>query len=250
MPEGGTLRVHVHDRELPPGAVTDLAPGQYVVLEVTDTGVGMSPEVCARVFEPFYTTKGPGRGTGLGLATSFGLARQVGGTLTVESRLGEGSTFRLHIPRKVSVTMKPVELGPPRSDGRGLSVLVADDEQRIGELVARMLELMGHQAVIASSGSAALEQAEQRHFDVVLSDVLMGGDDGLDLLERVRKLRPEARLLVMSGFSPSPERLSALRETGIGFLAKPFSFDALRELIDRGGSIPEPEDVEREQAQP
>ncbi|HEX6239617.1 MAG TPA: ATP-binding protein, partial [Polyangiales bacterium] len=239
MPQGGKLSVRVHDRELPAGEVSDLAPGQYVVIEVTDTGTGMTPEVCSRIFEPFYTTKGPGRGTGLGLATCFGLARQVGGTLTVESRVGEGSTFRLHVPRKVSMTMQPVAPELPRADRRGLSVLVADDEQRICELVARMLELMGHQAVTATSGADALKQAGERGFDLILSDVMMGGDDGLDLLEHLRRVRPDARLAVMSGFSPSPERLSAMRETGIGFLAKPFSYEALRELVERRGSLPE-----------
>jgi DNA-binding NtrC family response regulator len=174
----------------------------------------------------------------------------VGGTLTVESRVGEGSTFRLHVPRKVSMTMPAIELGRPRGEDLRLSVLVADDEQRICELVARMLELMGHQAVTATSGADALKQAEQRSFDVIMADVLMGGDDGLDLLERMRQLRPKAQLAVMSGFSPSPERLSALRETGIGFLAKPFSFEALREVVERGGSMPVRTDTAPEHAQP
>jgi CheY-like chemotaxis protein len=234
MPQGGRLKIRVYDRALGAEEVPHLGAGDHIVVEVSDTGTGMSKEVCAQIFEPFYTTKGPGRGTGLGLATSFGIARQVGGTLTVESTPDVGSSFRLFLPRTAQPVSPDSEpLRAQRESARKLKVLVLDDEPRICELVARLLELAGHEAVTAQSSELALTRAAEQSFDAILTDVVLGREDGLDVLAQLRKLQPQASAVVMSGVSPSPERLIALRETGIGFLPKPFSLEALVGALTR-----------------
>jgi two-component system cell cycle sensor histidine kinase/response regulator CckA len=233
IPEGGRLRVRVSDCQLAAGQVPKLPEGEYVLVEVSDTGTGIAPEVQAHIFEPFFSTKSAKGGTGLGLATSFGLASQIGGTLTLESALGEGSTFRLYLPRAPETpTQRQSEPGPaPVASETLLSVLVIDDSPRICELTARLLEMHGYRAVSAGSAELALERARNDRFDAIVTDVVLGRDDGLDVLAQLRSLQPQAGAIVMSGFTPSPERLDALRESGVLFLAKPFSSASLRAAI-------------------
>jgi two-component system cell cycle sensor histidine kinase/response regulator CckA len=226
MPQGGTLHIRAQDRQLAPGEVADLAQGEYIEIAVTDTGSGMSSQVAARIFEPFFTTKAKGRGTGLGLATSFGVARQAGGTLSVVSQPGRGASFSLLVPRLIERD-EPAVSEVKAVPSAGLSVLVVDDEPRIAELVTRMLELAGHHARSVSTATDALAVAAQTHFDAIFSDVVLGQDDGLDLLSQLRVLCPHARTIAVSGFAPSPEKLRALQQTGIGYLEKPFTLDAL-----------------------
>jgi PAS domain S-box-containing protein len=243
MPNGGRLRLCLSDCRLTPGQVPKLRAGEYILVEVSDTGTGMTPEVQVHVFEPFFSTKSARGGMGLGLATSFGLARQVGGTLSVESKLGAGSTFRLYLPRAPEAPgQTPQEYASQPSAGdETLRVLVVDDDERVGELTARLLETYGHRAVTAGSAKAALERAKSGLFDTILTDVVLGRDDGLDVLAQLRSLQPHASAIVMSGFMPSPERLAALRETGVVFLPKPFSGASLQAAIRNhpsGGCTP------------
>jgi two-component system cell cycle sensor histidine kinase/response regulator CckA len=233
MPNGGRLRLRVRDCRLAAGQVPPLPEGEYVLVEVSDTGTGMSPEVQAQVFEPFFSTKSVRGGSGLGLATSFGLARQIGGTLTVESALGVGSSFRLYLPRLREVepqrVAEPVAQASP--DPAALNVLVIDDDPRISELTARLLETHGYRAVTAESAELALQRVKEASFDAILTDVVLGREDGLDVLAQLRREQPEAGAIVMSGFAPSPERLDALRQAGVVFLAKPFASASLRAAI-------------------
>jgi PAS domain S-box-containing protein len=241
----GNLTVRALDRALSDSEVPDLQAGDYVVIEVGDTGPGIDPAIRSRIFEPFFTTKQPGKGTGLGLSTSFGVARQVGGTLTVDSIPGEGAMFRVYLPRAKGgeqAKEPPREAEAARASS-GLSVLVIDDEARIRELIARLLEMAGHRAVTAACAAEALELAQRQAFDDILVDVVLGHEDGLDLLARLRELQPRAKCIVMSGYSPSPQRLSALRETGVEFLAKPFAVGALlRAVAPPSVLAPQPED--------
>jgi len=241
MPHGGRLRMRVVDLPLEAEQVSGLPAGDYVLVEVSDTGIGMTPEVRAQVFEPFFSTKSAHGGTGLGLATSFGLAHQVGGTLTVESTLGEGATFRLYLPRAPAEAQPeakpkaPAQLAKqPAAPLGSLAVLVIDDDERVRDLTARVLELYGHRAVTAGSAESALELARSSHFDSIVTDVVLGREDGLEILAQLRELQPQASAVVMSGFMPSPERLDTLREGGIVFLPKPFSGAALQAAICSG----------------
>jgi PAS domain S-box-containing protein len=235
MAQGGRLHISARDRLIDAGEVAELAAGEYIEVAVEDSGSGMSREVAARIFEPFFTTKAAGRGTGLGLATSFGIARQAGGTLSVISQPGRGASFSLLVPRLVERRKAPSvsELQP--LPAAGLAVLVVDDEVRIAELVARMLELAGHRARIAGSAAEALAIAAEVRFDAIFSDVVLGQDDGLDLLSQLRLSCPQARTIAVSGFAPSPDKLSALQQTGIGYLEKPFTLDALLRALSQAG---------------
>ena len=235
MSGGGKLRIQVRDRVLAPEEVAELAAGPYVEIEVADTGSGMSPEVRERIFEPFFTTKAKGQGTGLGLATVFGLVSQLGGHVSVRSAPGAGSTFVLLLP--ASRAHEAAEALPrvgaePR---RALDVLVIDDEAAVRSSVARMLASAGHRVTEAESieNASAAAEAPGARFDAIVTDVVIGAGDGVAMLERMRTAQPEAAVVVMSGFSPSPERVARLTEQGAEFLAKPFAAAALLAALDR-----------------
>ncbi len=235
MPSGGELRVGVHDRTLVSGEVAGLAPGAYVEITVEDSGTGMSPEVQQRIFEPFFTTKEPGRGTGLGLATVFGLVSQLHGKVALRSALGEGTTFTLLLPE--ARPERPIE---PSKAGHAvtasaLDILVIDDEAAVRTSVARMLGNAKHRVTTAASSEIAIAAVESpnAHFDAIVTDVVLGTDDGIGLLERIRRTHPHAAVVVMSGFSPSPERVAELTRQGAVFLAKPFAGEALLGALRR-----------------
>jgi PAS domain S-box-containing protein len=235
MPEGGKLRIDIRDCNMAEGEAGELAPGPYVELTVADTGTGMSAEVQTRIFEPFFTTKTAGRGTGLGLATVFGLVTQLHGLITVRSAPGAGTSFTVLLPE--SRRERAVRT-PPRAEAgakRALDILVVDDEAAVRTSVARMLSNAGHRVSEADAVGAAIAAVESpgAHFDAIVTDVVIGGDDGIRMLERVRAPQPDAAVVVMSGFIPSPERVAAVTAQGAEFLAKPFSATALLEALDR-----------------
>ncbi len=235
MPGGGELRVGVRDRTLAGGEVPGLAPGPYVEVTVEDTGTGMTPEVQQRIFEPFYTTKAPGRGTGLGLATVFGLVTQLHGKVTLHSAVGEGTTFTLLLP--AARPELPVE-APQSATGvaeLALAILVIDDEAAVRTSVARMLRNAKHHVTTAESTETAMlaVEAPNAHFDAIVTDVMLGTDDGIGMLERIHRTQPHAAVVVMSGFSPSPERVAEVTQQGAVFLAKPFAVEALLEALRR-----------------
>jgi PAS domain S-box-containing protein len=230
MPNGGRLTLRVRDRTLGAFEVADLKPGPYVEITVEDTGVGMTPEVQARMFEPFFTTKPAGRGTGLGLATVFGLVSQLGGHIGVQSELGRGSTFTILLPEATGWPARESSKVSKIADfGEKLDVLVVEDEDTVRALVVRILNNAGHRVVQASSIEEAIEaaQAPGAGFDAVVTDVVLGSGDGITALERITSLHPKAAVVVVSGFSPSPERVAALGASGAEFLPKPFGATAL-----------------------
>ncbi|MGC4092993.1 MAG: ATP-binding protein [Polyangiaceae bacterium] len=230
MPSGGTLKVTLADRELLPREIADLKPGSYVELIVEDSGSGISPEVQLRMFEPFFTTKSAGRGTGLGLATVFGLVNQLGGHIGVRSELGRGTAFTLLLPESHGTHARESERIELKSLGaRPLSILVVEDERAVRTLIARILTNAGHRVTEAESIEHALaaSEAPDVHFEAIVTDVVLGAGDGIALLERIRKRHPRAAVVVVSGFSPSPERVAELASRGAEFLPKPFGSEAL-----------------------
>jgi PAS domain S-box-containing protein len=240
MPAGGRLEISVDDAEVGDGEVSQLSPGEYVVVRVKDDGTGIPEEVVTRIFEPFFTTKAPGKGTGLGLATAFGIARQLGGTITVESAIGAGSTFRLYVPRQRSAPEAARGVVTPSLSPRpeALRVLVLDDEVSIGALVGRILGTAGHEARAVSSPDEALACARDGSYDVILTDVVLGSADGIEVLSSLRAMQPSAGVVVMSGFSPSPERLAAVTSAGARFLAKPFTVAELLDAVKAAAAQP------------
>jgi signal transduction histidine kinase/ActR/RegA family two-component response regulator len=241
---GGTLGIRVERRELNDGEVDDLPPGKYVEISVSDTGSGMPEEVLAHLFEPFFTTKGGGRGTGLGLATSFGIATQMGGTIAVESQVGVGSTFRLLLP--LAVTTGAQSEARLRLPQRPRRVLVVDADDSVQSLVARILMAEGFEVLVAGDAPTCLETARTAApLDVVLTDLVLGADDATRLLAELRGLQPGAAFVVMSSYSPDRSSMDRLAAAGATFLAKPFQSAQLVDAVlsaTREAGAPGPDD--------
>lgn len=233
MPYGGRLSLETSAVSIgnDEGMALEVLPGDYLELSVTDSGTGMDDSTRARIFEPFFTTKPVGEGTGLGLAMVYGIARQSGGAVAVESAPGKGSTFRVILPR-VDVTSpvgKPAEVSERASTGHHVRVLVVEDETMVRSLVERMLTEAGCDVVTQSSGDEALAwvRVNGMPFDVLLTDVVMPGVDGPTLARRLVEQRPGLRVVFMSGYSSASPEMFDLPGTPVVRLAKPFTRDAL-----------------------
>jgi CheY-like chemotaxis protein len=223
----------------------EATPGHYVRLSVGDTGEGMTEDVKRRIFEPFFTTKGPGRGTGLGLATVYGIVRQSGGFLSVDSEVGAGTTFRVHLPVPAEEATVEVEVPvEPAITARGETILVAEDEPSLLKLARRLLEEAGYRVLAASRPSEAVAQLEAHgdRVDLLLTDLVMPESSGQTLYARLHARRPELRVLFMSGHPVDTIAQQGGLDDGAGFLAKPFSrADLLRRVrLALEGTPPEP----------
>lgn len=215
----------------------DAAPGEYAVLKVEDSGYGMDKETLARLFEPFFTTKEAGRGTGLGLATVYGIVRQNNGFIHVYSEPKRGSVFRIYLPRhqggsEVCESAHDEQLSP----GRGETILLVEDQMDILKLGQMLLETLGYTVLACNSPGEALRQAESfdGKIDLLLTDVVMPGMSGGELSAHVRKIRPDARILLMSGYAfGNPPHAFADGEEPLPFLQKPFSLKELARQVSR-----------------
>jgi len=236
MPRGGELTISTANVEVSAVApLADVPPGRYVVLEVADTGCGMSPETQAHLFEPFFTTKEPGRGTGLGLSTVYGIVRQCGGHVVFDSELGKGTVFRVFLPR----TDAAIDAAPPVTAtdvGGSERVLLVEDDVRVRSSVERLLTARGYRVRVASTPAEAIAIAGAEPVELVLSDVVMPGMSGPEVAARVRELIPSVRVLLMSGYTDHPQLHVQEIVGGPGFIHKPFTPAALakrvRELLD------------------
>ena len=243
MPQGGTMSVSACDVDLGRDDVRGnavLLPGPYVAMAVTDTGSGIDPETLPHVFEPFFTTKAVGKGTGLGLAMAYGIIRQHGGDVWVESEQGHGATFTVLLPR-VTASPETQRLASPRSvGGRGSeTILVVEDNAMVRALACRALRAFGYDVVDAHDGGAALDVAAARAdaLHLLLTDVVMPGMNGRELYERLAGTRPDLKVLYMSGYADDVVAHHGALDEGVDFLQKPFTLDALsqkvREILDR-----------------
>jgi signal transduction histidine kinase len=233
MPQGGRLRVDVSN------AVVDdalcqrhptLRPGEYVQLTVTDSGMGMTTETMARAFEPFFTTKEPGRGTGLGLSTVYGIVKQIGGAITVDSQPGNGTVFCVYLP--ISRGAQPrVSAGVERRTqvASGETILLVEDEESVRRLARRVLEAQGYTVLAASNGEDALRLAADYAgvIDLLVSDVVMPELGGRVLAERLSVARPDIQILFMSGYTDDEILRRGLLERGHRLLQKPFTGSVL-----------------------
>ncbi len=236
MPTGGKLTSETTNVELDedyaakhPGA----GVGRHVMLAVTDNGVGMSAETQEQIFEPFYTTKDKGQGTGLGLATVYGIVKQSEGSIWVYSEPGQGTTFKVYLP--LAETDKPEQ--PPRSDITDLrgseTVLVVEDEAPVRELTRRILSAAGYRVVTAASGGDALLECERRGNDVdlLLTDVVMPRMSGKQLANRLAVVAPDLKVLYMSGYTDNAIVHHGVLDEGTHFIAKPFNTPDLLEKV-------------------
>jgi CheY-like chemotaxis protein len=241
MPAGGDLLLETSQLELTEEGAREsgLLPGRYVALVATDTGVGMPPEILARVFEPFFTTKERGKGTGLGLATVYGIVTQAGGAVRLTSELGKGTTFRVLLPATTEEP-KVEDLRQERTPAAAnATVLVAEDDPAVREITRRILESAGYRVKLAPDAESALKLAEEAPPDLLLTDLVMPGLGGKQLARVLRERQPGLPVLYMSAYF---EDAAAANESGIELLGKPFSREDLlglvRRLLEAGGQTP------------
>ena len=237
MPGGGKLTIETGNVELDAiyaAAHENVKPGQYVMLAVSDTGIGMDTPTQQRIFQPFFTTKGPGKGTGLGLATVDAIVRQHGGHVWLYSEPGRGSAFKVYLPRAPVGQAGTPAVEPPRVAPRGTeTVLLVEDTHAVRELVARVLEGLGYN-VLEATDAATAEVAATRHTGVIhllLTDVVMPGATGPDLAKRVALARPDIRVLYTSGYADDAVVHHGMLAAGAAYLQKPFTPDALARKV-------------------
>jgi PAS domain S-box-containing protein len=237
MPDGGvlTIRTSIVDISDTPTTDEDVKPGAYALLELEDTGSGMPPEVAARVFEPFFTTKAAARGTGLGLSMVYGFARQSGGTVTIESTPGRGTTFRLFLPLVENDQADPLIADAPISlPAVSRTVLVVEDETEVRNIVRRQLQSLGHRVLVAEADTEALLLLQGPGApDLLLTDVLLAtGMNGIELANAARAARPGLPVIFMSGYTAVPDAMQRIRETGAPLLSKPFTTPQLERAVN------------------
>ncbi|NWF91863.1 MAG: PAS domain S-box protein [Syntrophaceae bacterium] len=243
MPEGGKLTIETCNVELDEEYTEKhfgVERGAYVLVSISDMGVGMTPEMKEKVFEPFFTTKEVGKGTGLGLSTVYGIVKQSGGNIWVYSEPGQGTTFKIYLPR-VEDPLEDLKEKTIKEVPRGSeTVLVVEDEDVVRKLAVRLLKTQGYKVLEASDGGKAFMLCEEYKgpIHLVLSDVVMPGVSGRQLVERLKEIHPEAKALYMSGYTENVILHHGVLEKGIDFVQKPFTIETLarkvREVLDKG----------------
>jgi len=222
------------------GQIEPLKPGDYAIIQVSDTGTGMSEETISRIFEPFFTTKEVGKGTGLGLATVYGIIKQSDGGIEVSSQLGVGTTFRIYFPRfdhieeQITEPKKPeVPQTQPASKDKEYTILLVEDQEMVKDLVTEILEDEGFKVITAYNGLNALDVTNDYddHIDLMLTDVIMPEMNGRELAVRMKVEKPQLKILFMSGYTGEEMRNRGVLEPGTNFIQKPFSPDSLVEKV-------------------
>jgi signal transduction histidine kinase/CheY-like chemotaxis protein len=235
MPDGGTLTVTTRNVTVAPGdAVPDaeVVPGDYVRLAVEDTGTGMAPEVLGHIFEPFYTTKETGKGTGLGLATVYGIVKQSGAFMDVRSTPGEGSAFAILFPRQAAEAARAAA-GEKGGTGGVEAILVVEDDPAVRKAMGQALRAGGYRVRTATGAREAVEvaTAEPGGIHLLLTDVIMPGDGGREVARRVLAACPDVRVLYVSGYTDDAISRKGVLEEGSEFLSKPFTPEILRARV-------------------
>ena len=234
MPNGGKLRLKT--RNVSHVEITSSkfqpAAGRYVELQVTDTGVGISPEIMDRIFDPFFTTKEMGRGTGLGLASVFGIVKGHGGYIDVASQFGQGTTFTLHFPASAETTIALTAVKQEIVQGKGI-VLLVDDEASVLEASAHMLRKLGFTVHCAGGGREAIDIFRQSAaaLDFVILDIVMPGISGEEVYRQIKQIKPAAKVLISSGYDCSGKMYELLKGNCGGFIQKPYTLAELSNKI-------------------
>jgi two-component system cell cycle sensor histidine kinase/response regulator CckA len=241
MPAGGVLTIRTGEECLI-RADGEIPPGHYSTLTVADTGLGMDAQVRAHLFEPFFTTKPVGKGTGLGLATCYGIVKQSGGYITVESRPGEGSSFTVHLPAAPAAAAHDEAPAAAPLRGGKETILLVEDDSAVRRLAKRILQEKGYGVVEANDGMHGLELMSKdtgRDISLILTDVVMPLMNGRTLFEEVRRIRPGIKVLFTSGYPDETLSHEGILDSGLAFLRKPYSIASLiervREVLDSNG---------------
>jgi signal transduction histidine kinase/CheY-like chemotaxis protein len=246
MPNGGKLTIETANVDLDESYArshAEVKPGRYVMFSVSDTGVGMTPEVKERIFEPFFTTKEVGKGTGLGLSTAYGIVKQSDGNIWVYSEPEKGTTFKIYLTRVEETSeeagKEAVAQGLPRGDE---TILVVEDEEKVRKLIVGVLTQQGYKVLEASYGDDALTIHEKHkgRIHLMLVDVIMPGMSGPELAKRLGSLNPKMKVLYMSGYTDSTIVHHGVLEKGVNYVQKPFTMDGLarkvREVLDKSSN--------------
>lgn len=237
MPQGGRLVIETGEVRLEENFVRanpGTKPGNHVVLSVSDTGCGMSDELVAQIFDPFFSTKEKGRGTGLGLSTVYGIIKQSGGTICVESEPGRGSTFKIYLPQTEGEAVEGLKKRAVGKFDKGTeAILVVEDEDRLRRLITRFLARLGYQVTTAANGSEAVVLVEEKGLnpDLIITDVVMPKMSGKQMVDRLRQKRPHLKVLYMSGYTNDAIANHGVLEPGTPFIEKPFSIDSMAESV-------------------
>jgi two-component system NtrC family sensor kinase len=259
MSAGGQLTIETAnchlDEHYAETAGEEVAPGQYVMVAVSDSGTGMTREVVSRAFEPFFTTKPAGVGTGLGLSQVYGFVKQSGGHIRIYSEIGQGTTIKLYFPRFTGqveappwMPREPVLAPAPPANGNE-TVLVVEDDEQVNRLAVEALTERGYRVLSASDGASALRMAgDAPHIDLLLTDVVLpGGMDGRQLAEEIRRRRPAVKVLYMTGYTRNAIIHHGRLDPDIDLLTKPFTADALarkiRHVLEGNGAAKQAKDT-------
>jgi two-component system, cell cycle sensor histidine kinase and response regulator CckA len=248
MPNGGSIAIRTRnmvEAEAATLTYTGMPPADYVLIEVEDTGTGMSQEIMEKIFEPFFSTKELGKGTGLGLSTVYGIIKQTGGFIYPESELGRGTVFRIFLPRYVAAegeaVVKTAAVVAVVKDLTGHErILLVEDEDNVRAFSARALRATGYEVFEADSGEAALEVLDDigGQIDLMVSDVVMPEMDGPALLIKVRQKLPNLKVIFVSGYAEENVRQDIADDQSVEFLAKPYSLDQInskvKEVLGKG----------------
>jgi two-component system, cell cycle sensor histidine kinase and response regulator CckA len=242
MPRGGRLTIETRNVYLDEdyaASHVSVKPGRFVMIAVSDTGFGMDAQTQARIFEPFFTTKETGRGTGLGLSMVYGIVKQSGGNIWVYSESGQGTTFKVYLPRIDEVAVEFTQGIEEETDLHGSeTILLVEDEEMVMDITRSVLELYGYRVLTATNGNEALVVIENHKepIDLLLTDVIMPGMSGRELADRFAESRPETKVIFMSGYTDSAIEHQGVLETGANFIQKPFATDGMarrvREVLD------------------
>jgi CheY-like chemotaxis protein len=242
MPDGGQFVIETSVAEIDDDGAPSARSGRFACVTATDTGVGIPPEHIPHVFEPFFTTKEVGRGTGLGLATTYGIVQQHGGWVEVESVVGRGATFRVYFPvaDDASIPAPAVEDPAPPIGARGHeTILLVEDEEAVRGLVGEFLTGQGYRVLEAATGREALELWHTREVDLVLTDVVMpDGMTGFDLASRLEAMRPGVAIVYTSGYPAGTHGPEARLKEGVNYLAKPYNLADLARTLRAAMATP------------
>ncbi len=238
MPLGGKLTIETQNRYLDEAYAqqhVDVQPGDYVMLAVSDSGIGMNEETRSHIFEPFFTTKEKGKGTGLGLATVYGIVRQSGGHIWVYSEPGQGTCFKVYLPRVDADSGRP-NRGPVNCEvvrGKSETILLVEDDDCVRDLASTCLRVSGYMILVARNGEEALRifKENEQSILMLITDVVMPGVSGRDLAQIMRPLSPGLKVLYMSGYTDDAIVQHGVLEAGVNFLQKPFTLEALASKV-------------------
>jgi two-component system cell cycle sensor histidine kinase/response regulator CckA len=236
MPAGGKLAIETRIIAMDESQRRDpqfIRPGFYVMLSVTDTGMGMDKDTQSRIFEPFFTTKEKGKGTGLGLSTVYGIIKQSGGYVMVQSELGRGTTFHIYLPQVQGTAEKQTAATGDSALGGSETILLVEDEESVRQLVRDTLAAKGYRVLEAESGESGLNVAAaySGNIDLIITDVMMPGMSGRELVKNLSQSRPQSKVLYLSGYTEDAILSDGTIESGTAFLQKPFSLQNLSRKI-------------------